>query len=116
VGPIAWAVFILALTSIPNPTLPSVTNGDKLGHLSVYAVLGWLSMRAAQAEAATAARRRAAVAALAAISAFGALDEWHQQFIPGRSPDRGDWIADTVGAGLGILLAAAIGRRREQRT
>ena len=109
----AWAAVILVLTSVPNPTLPQVTNADKAGHLAMYGVLGWLTMRAALAHAQW---RRVALAALIGISLFGALDEWHQQFVPGRSQDRADWLADTVGAGFGIMLAAALGRRREQHT
>jgi VanZ family protein len=90
-----------------------VTNADKVGHLAMYGVLGWLTMWAALPQGAW---RRAALVALVAISSFGALDEWHQQFVPGRSQDRSDWLADTVGAALGITLAAAMGRRREQQT
>ena len=90
-----------------------MTSADKAGHLAMYGVLGWLTMRAALAPGQ---RRRVALVALVAISSFGALDEWHQQFVPGRSQDRADWLADTVGAGLGIMLAAALGRRREQDT
>lgn len=42
---------------------------------------------------------------------YGALDEWTQQFVPGRTADAMDWIADVVGAALGICLAATIARR-----
>jgi VanZ family protein len=53
------------------------------------------------------------LSALAATSLFGAADEWHQQFIPGRSQDVADWLADTLGAGIGVLTAAALRSRRE---
>lgn len=40
------------------------------------------------------------------VSLYGASDEWHQQFTPGRSAkDVGDWLADTLGATLGALFA-----------
>lgn len=35
---------------------------------------------------------------------YGALDEWHQSFIPNRSPDVGDFFADVTGIGIGYLL------------
>jgi VanZ family protein len=74
----------------------------------MYGVLGLLTLRAA----AVAQRARGtAVAALVAVALFGALDEWHQQFIPGRSQDTADWLADTLGGGTGILLAAVRPRR-----
>ncbi len=39
------------------------------------------------------------------ISIFGATDEWHQLYTPNRSgADVFDWLADTVGATLGVLL------------
>jgi VanZ family protein len=38
------------------------------------------------------------------IAAVGALDEWHQDFIPRRSMSFADWIADSSGAIVGALL------------
>ena len=37
-------------------------------------------------------------------SLYGASDEWHQYFVPGRSCEFGDWIADTAGGALAIAL------------
>ncbi len=40
------------------------------------------------------------------FSIFGAIDEYHQTFTPGRSGnDLYDWIADFLGASFGVLLA-----------
>ena len=59
-------------------------------HLTIYGVLGWLTTRAwANASRFPA----AAIAAIVVISCFGALDEWHQQFIPRRSMELLDWAA-----------------------
>ena len=44
---------------------------------------------------------------LAAVSCFGATDEWHQLFVPGRSCELGDWVADSLGGGLGLLAGSA---------
>jgi UDP-2,3-diacylglucosamine pyrophosphatase LpxH len=38
------------------------------------------------------------------VSAFGATDEWHQLFVPGRSCELLDWVADTVGGALALLV------------
>jgi hypothetical protein len=38
------------------------------------------------------------------VSAFGVTDEWHQSFVPGRSCDVFDWLADTLGAALAVTL------------
>ena len=34
----------------------------------------------------------------------GAADEIHQHFLPGRVAGLDDWLADAVGAGLGLIL------------
>lgn len=113
--PLLWAALVLILTSIPSPSLvvdPPVPGTDKVGHLALYGVLAFLSARAAPA----ARGPLAMLALLAAISAFGAVDEWHQQFVPGRSQDRADWFADTAGAAIGIFIAQTARRRREPAT
>ena len=40
------------------------------------------------------------------VSVFGASDEWHQSFTPGRSATVADWVADTLGAGLAAAVYA----------
>jgi VanZ family protein len=109
--PLLWAACILILTSIPGSHLPALPtrNADKIVHLAIYCVLGWLTARAwSNGSRLTA----AALAVVLLISCFGALDEWHQQFIPQRSMDLLDWAADTTGATIGVLLALATGRKR----
>jgi VanZ family protein len=109
--PLIWAAFILILTSIPGSHLPALPsrNFDKLVHLAIYGVFGWLTVRAWSGGSRVTA---AALAIVLLISCFGALDEWHQQFIPQRSMDLLDWTADTAGATVGVLLAMVNGRKR----
>ena len=83
---------------------PWLAAGDKLVHAGLYGVLG-----AALAYGRSASRPpppHALVIALGML--YGATDEWHQAFVPLRSPDLGDWVADVVGVflgyGLGLLL------------
>jgi VanZ family protein len=42
------------------------------------------------------------LAALAVLmtAVYGALDEWHQSFVPGRFPERADFYADVLGAAV----------------
>ncbi|HHB76440.1 MAG TPA: VanZ family protein, partial [Desulfobulbus sp.] len=35
---------------------------------------------------------------------YGVSDEWHQSFVPGRTPDILDIAADTFGAAVMVLL------------
>ena len=45
---------------------------------------------------------------LGIVSAYGALDEFHQYFVPGRDCSVWDWAADTLGgaAGAAVILSA----------
>ena len=100
--PLAWAAVILILTSIPGPDLPiDLTGIDKLAHFGSYFVLGLLASRAAlQRESGW----KRALLVIAAIAILGALDELHQQFIPGRDMDIHDWFADALGAIVAALF------------
>lgn len=111
--PVAWAALILVLTSIPQPHLPDVRGMDKLGHLCMYGGLGFLTVRSLAADLRP---WRLFALVLVGVSAFGAIDEWHQQFIPGRSVDVQDWFADTVGAGLGSMMSVAALLRRARES
>lgn len=109
-----WAAVILAATSIPGRSLPTAAVGvDKLVHLGSYGVLGLLVGRARNGAARGV--HWGTVRWALALALFGLLDEWHQDLIPGRFSDRHDWIADVVGATLG-LVAASTPFRSEQRT
>ena len=38
------------------------------------------------------------------VSAYGAIDEIHQSFVPGRDASISDWLVDTIGGILGALI------------
>lgn len=107
-----WAVLVLALDSIPGRNLPAVTGMDKLAHLALYGVLGALSthamMRTPRWPGA-----RALVTVICGVALFGAVDELHQAFIPGRTPELRDWLADTAGAAAASVVTAAALASRE---
>jgi VanZ family protein len=107
--PLLWAAFILILTSIPGAHIPDppFRNFDKVVHLAIYGVLGWLAARAAANHSRVA---TPVLIAIAVVSCFGAFDEWHQQFIPQRSMELLDWAADTTGAAIGAVLAMTSAR------
>lgn len=112
--PAVWAALILLLTSIPGADLPrlDVHLADKMVHSLMYAVFAWLSVRAMLR---TGQPWWIALLVLVGVSLFGAVDEWHQQFIPGRSMELLDWIADTLGAAVGAGAATILPMRRERR-
>jgi VanZ family protein len=54
--------------------------------------------------------RRKPLIAVAAGFAFGALDELHQYFVPGRGASFGDVMLDTAAAALGVAVVVSIRR------
>ncbi|QSR85423.1 VanZ family protein [Methylacidimicrobium sp. B4] len=103
----AYALLLLALSSIPGRSLPQELSrvNDKLLHGIAYSGAGLLARLATGSTP----------AATAAVAALGAIDENYQRLIPGRTPDPRDWAADLVGGFLGALLAAAGTRYRSRR-
>jgi VanZ family protein len=97
---VLWVVVILVGTSWPKLSLgPDAAGLDKVAHFSAYAILAALSLRATR----TPHRWRTVLTVFVCIAAIGAVDEWHQSFIPGRSMSLLDWCADAGGALLGTL-------------
>ena len=56
----------------------------------------------------------AALLALTVALAYGAIDEWHQSFVPGRDADIRDVGRDAVGALSVILVARAMEMARSK--
>jgi len=104
---LVYMAAIFHFSSEPNP-LPAVTAHvwDKLLHLCEYAGLAFIMCRAFAGEGLS--LRSAMLVAALLTSLYGASDEWHQAFVPPRSSDVHDWIADSIGAGLGVAAFAAI--------
>ncbi|HET8723394.1 MAG TPA: VanZ family protein [Anaeromyxobacteraceae bacterium] len=102
----AAVIFALSAQAHPLPFLPQgFFTHDKLLHLLEYAVLG--ALLAPALRLAGMSPRGALLAAAILGSLYGATDELHQAFVPGRTADVLDWVADTLGAGLGALLGSA---------
>lgn len=98
--PAVWVIFILVATSWPGISVgPDALALDKVFHFSAYAILAALMLRATLSPRAWG----TVFAVWAIVACFGALDEWHQAFIPRRSMSLADWIADTAGALVGVL-------------
>lgn len=86
---------------------------DKWAHMVVFGALAYLLFRALRGTL-TLPILAAMVTALLITSVYGALDEWHQSFVPERDVDLLDWIADTAGAAVALLLSALLPRRRNR--
>ncbi|HTP26132.1 MAG TPA: VanZ family protein [Anaeromyxobacteraceae bacterium] len=100
-----YLALIFFLSAQSNP-LPMLTRNfwDKSLHFIEYGGLGALLLFALRGSGVR--PSRALLAAVALASLYGASDEVHQLFVPERSCDVRDWLADTVGAAAGACLCA----------
>lgn len=82
---------------------------SSIAHFCEYTLFGALLTNALRCHMPL---RRACFAGIACASLYGATDEFHQLFVPGRMCDPVDWIVDTAGGGLGSGLAYLLFKRR----
>jgi VanZ family protein len=111
-----WAIAIFVASSIPSSAIPEIGifRYDKLLHACLFCVLAFLVYRAVlhQDRYPQLARFSVVVACLAS-ALYGALDEVHQMFVPGRSADWLDVAADATGV-LVFLVILAWSKRRQR--
>jgi VanZ family protein len=90
------------------PVVKGILGFDKFQHFIAYAALALAAGLWFSRESRLKRPRRVFVICAAVAVVYGALDEFHQYFVPGRSCDIWDWIADSLGGAVGaaaILLA-----------
>jgi len=97
-----WMALIFSASSISFPSSKVVIFRfqDKLAHLFEFGVLGLLLVRAIYYGSEGGKSRY--LWCVLGVALYGALDELHQAFVPGRLVELGDIIAD----GLGALIFA----------
>jgi hypothetical protein len=106
----AWVALTLTLTSIPNLHVgPDFRGADKIAHFTFYGIMGFLFVLWRREIG----RGAAAAVIWAAIFAalLGMVDEFHQQWIPGRSMDLLDWAADFLGGTAGSFCSSVAASR-----
>ena len=101
-GPSAvWAAVLFLLSAWTNAPEPSWFPGsDKVAHFFLYATFGALLAWGGW----NVWRRPPHLLLLLVGFLYGASDEWHQAFVPGRDSSPWDWAADNVGVLVGYLL------------
>ena len=103
---LAYAAAIFGLSSIPGRDIPLPTGTDKIAHFVEYVGLGFLATRATGT----------ALSGFLIAAVYGALDESHQAWVPGRSPDIADWVVDVTAALAGVAVSLHFRRRMPGRT
>ncbi len=84
---------------------------DKLFHMATYGLLGLFILGTMRLSTMGYSYNQVTLATLIA-TAYGITDEWHQSYVPGRTSDPLDLVADCIGALLVTLAARAFMRRR----
>jgi VanZ family protein len=103
---------IFGASSIPRlGRLPGGVT-DWVGHSIGYGLLGALLLRALAGGRLSGVTGRRALAAVLLATLYGVSDEAHQWFVPGRSPDRLDVLADCLGAAVAVTAGVAAARVR----
>jgi VanZ family protein len=96
---ILWALVIFTLSSFPRLPTPvtGLFSADKLLHFGAYFIFGVLVAIALVKS--TRQQRASTLLLLAACIGvlYGASDELHQSFVPGRDASVADWLADSFG-------------------
>ncbi len=94
---IAYVVFVIAATLVPEAGMGVTVYKDKVAHLIAYfamGVLAWVSVATM--------RRRLYLLFFSVV--LGIALEFLQEFVPGRSADAADAAANTAGVVLAYLV------------
>src|SRR5712691_3684752 len=110
---LSWMVLITYWSGqgtlpIDQPNVANVFHGlqHRIAHLIAFGLLGLLARWAFDG------LPRASLLAVLLVSVFGATDEWHQSFTPGRRAAIDDWAVDTASAALAIFIWSRVRRTR----
>jgi len=109
---VLWAAFIMLLCGLPGKDLPNIDFWeidieDKLAHAGVFGILGFLMVYGSVRRKGRTNLSNMHIYRLMLVAAiYGGLTEIFQElFFPSRFGDVSDFIADALGAFLGILVA-----------
>ena len=101
----SYWLLLFVLTSLPSDDLPSVSLNDKVEHFLAFFGLGFLlNLTLFLQEKYSLTIVKAALYTFIFGALYGAADELHQLFIPGRVCDIIDWTADSIGILLGVIV------------
>ena len=112
---IYWLVLFTA-TTIPVERLPSVGFGDKVNHFLAYFVLAVLIYLALIYQRKSKFLfEKAAIATIVIGLFYGAVDELHQLYVPGRYAEIMDWVADALGTLAGVAVISFLIKKLKYR-
>lgn len=100
-----WIVLLLILSATPGNAFPKLFEGaDKLVHIGLYSILGFLISRLVYHRFKPKAFRSTQLAGILGGLLYAIWDEYFQSFTPGRAVEFLDLVADVIGASIGVLV------------
>lgn len=104
---LVWALIIFIQSSFPAIELPKVEliSFDKIVHMGVYGVLAglcFISLMHIKSKNIFTDNVYLSTGIITVI--YGATDEIHQYFVPNRSSEVQDWLADVLGIIIALLV------------
>lgn len=109
-----WILVFIA-TSLPSTSVFGIGKFDKIAHFSAYAVLSFLMYWLFYiGNKSVMLNWRKVFIIIFVLTLYGILDEIHQSFIPGRSTEFYDLVADVLGIWSGVLIARYIFFNKKQ--
>ena len=112
-GPVlAHMALIFAASSRSDTSAVPSAIPDKVVHFAVYALLGVLILRAVAGGRQAGVTWSGVLVSIVIATLYGITDEWHQSFVPNRTPDVMDVVADLAGASAGAIVTAGVTRLR----
>ena len=112
---LAWCSLIFILSSIPN--LKTDLGGwdlilRKIAHITEYAILYLLTLRAFDNTGPQQHGRKTILAAFIFAVLYACSDEFHQSFVPGRGPSVIDVGIDSIGVTAGYFINKHLLKRK----
>jgi VanZ family protein len=104
---VLWMTLIYYSSSVHAEDIPriDIPGIDKLFHFVEYFILGALLVRAFANSSDRFNFGSILLLSILIASTYGAIDEFHQRFVSGRSPDIFDIFSDIIGSLSGALLS-----------
>lgn len=103
---IGISLCIIFLSSQATFDLPvwKIIGFDKVAHICAYLAYGLCVQFAYYGLSGNPIKNKIIIGTLIISALFGASDEFHQYFVPGRNCDIFDFLADITGASISLLL------------
>lgn len=106
IPPLLWMGVMFTVSSLPGKDIPDlgIPHLDKVAHFCEFFIFGVLIARAFFRSFPETSFLKAIIICLVIATAYAGLDEWHQQFIPGRTVDFADFFANLTGIAVSVLV------------